>query len=63
MRLLRVVIILFLYLDVTVAPGNFITYRTIGGILDYFIFMGHTPEMVIQQYTDVSGIRNTHLQC
>ena len=40
-------------LDVTVAPGNLITYRTIGGILDYFVFMGPTPENVIQQYTSV----------
>ena len=39
--------------DVTLAPGNLITYRTIGGILDYFVFMGPTPENVIQQYTSV----------
>ena len=32
-----------------------ITYRTIGGILDFFIFVGPTPENVVQQYTKVSS--------
>ncbi|KAH9504147.1 hypothetical protein Btru_065110, partial [Bulinus truncatus] len=32
-----------------------LTFRTIGGILDFYIFMGAKPEEVIQQYTDVIG--------
>lgn len=32
-----------------------ITYRTVGGILDFYIFLGPTPEQVTAQYTDVIG--------
>lgn len=32
-----------------------LTYRTIGGILDFYMVLGPTPEMVVQQYTAVSG--------
>eukprot|EP00775_Hariotina_reticulata_P010104 gene10104-10260_t len=32
-----------------------LTYRTIGGILDIYLFLGPTPEAVIQQYHQVIG--------
>ncbi|XP_059166951.1 probable maltase-glucoamylase 2 [Physella acuta] len=37
----------------TILPS--LTFRTIGGILDFYIFMGPDPEEVIQQYTGVIG--------
>ena len=44
-----------LLLDYTLLPYPGITYRTIGGGLDFFIFTGPTPESVVQQYTDIIG--------
>lgn len=36
-------------------PTPAITFRTIGGILDFYFFLGPTPKDVIEQYTDVVG--------
>uniref|UniRef100_A0A8D0F190 P-type domain-containing protein n=1 Tax=Strix occidentalis caurina TaxID=311401 RepID=A0A8D0F190_STROC len=33
-----------------VQPAPAVTYRTIGGILDFYIFLGDTPEQVVQEY-------------
>ncbi|KYO38599.1 hypothetical protein Y1Q_0023325 [Alligator mississippiensis] len=41
--------------DVTLSPNPALTFRTIGGILDFFVFLGPTPENVIQQYTEAIG--------
>ncbi|XP_076845359.1 maltase-glucoamylase isoform X2 [Brachyhypopomus gauderio] len=42
-------------MDVTLQPTPALTYRTIGGILDFYMVMGPTPELVVQQYTDMIG--------
>ncbi|NXB41294.1 SUIS protein, partial [Eulacestoma nigropectus] len=42
-------------LDVTLSPNPALTFRTIGGILDFYLFMGPTPENVVQQYTEAIG--------
>ncbi|XP_055348469.1 LOW QUALITY PROTEIN: maltase-glucoamylase-like [Paramacrobiotus metropolitanus] len=42
-------------MDYTLLPGKTITWRTVGGILDFYIFFGPTPEEVVQQYTNLVG--------
>ncbi len=43
------------YSDVTTMPNPGITLRTIGGMLEFFVFLGPQPETVVQQYTAVIG--------
>lgn len=39
--------------DIFIQPTPIITYRIIGGILDFYVFLGDTPEQVVQQYQEV----------
>ncbi|XP_060700892.1 lysosomal alpha-glucosidase-like [Hemiscyllium ocellatum] len=41
--------------DVLLQPTPALTWRTIGGILDFYIFLGPDPKTVIRQYMDVIG--------
>ncbi|KAM8798466.1 lysosomal alpha-glucosidase-like [Eudromia elegans] len=42
-------------MEVALQPAPALTWRTIGGILDFYIFLGPDPNMVIQQYQQVIG--------
>lgn len=43
----------FLPPDVDISPLPYVNFRTIGGILDFYFFLGPTPEDVVSQYTEV----------
>ncbi|XP_035210738.1 lysosomal alpha-glucosidase-like isoform X2 [Stegodyphus dumicola] len=42
-------------MDIILQPTPAITFRPIGGILDFFIMLGSSPEEVIQTYTGIIG--------
>ncbi|NXN60657.1 MGA protein, partial [Rynchops niger] len=42
-------------MDVTFQPTPALTYRTTGGILDFYLVLGPTPELVVQEYTALVG--------
>lgn len=42
------------FLDYAFTPLPMLIYRTIGGILDFYVFMGPEPENVVQQYHKVT---------
>ncbi|XP_062930555.1 lysosomal alpha-glucosidase-like [Mobula hypostoma] len=41
--------------DVLLQPSPALTWRTIGGIFDFYVFLGPNPKTVIRQYMDVIG--------
>lgn len=44
-----------LWSDVVLQPAPALTWRTIGGILDFYVFLGPDPGSVIEQYVEVIG--------
>lgn len=42
-------------MEIFIQPTPIVTYRVIGGILDFYIFLGDTPEQVVQQYQELVG--------
>ncbi len=44
-----------LFADVTLTPAPGMVYKTIGGVLDMYVFLGPEPNSVIEQYTKSIG--------
>uniref|UniRef100_A0A8B9UBH1 Lysosomal alpha-glucosidase n=1 Tax=Anas zonorhyncha TaxID=75864 RepID=A0A8B9UBH1_9AVES len=42
-------------MDVVLQPSPALTWRTTGGILDFYVFLGPDPKSVVRQYLDVVG--------
>lgn len=42
-------------MEIILQPAPAITYRTVGGILNFFIFLGPKPSDVVSQYTGLIG--------
>ncbi|RXN19989.1 lysosomal alpha-glucosidase [Labeo rohita] len=42
-------------MEVFLQPGPALTWVTVGGILDFYIFLGPSPQSVVQQYHEVIG--------
>lgn len=42
-----------MFVEVTLQPAPAVTYRTIGGVLDFYILLGDTPEAIVQEFTQV----------
>ncbi|XP_031454781.1 lysosomal alpha-glucosidase [Phasianus colchicus] len=42
-------------MDVLLQPSPALTWRTTGGILDFYVFLGPDPQNVVRQYLDVIG--------
>lgn len=45
-------------LEVSLQPTPALTWVTIGGVLDLYIFLGPDPECVIRQYWQVIGMHS-----
>lgn len=43
-------------MDVLLQPAPALTWRTTGGILDFYVFLGPDPKAVIRQYQEVIGL-------
>lgn len=43
-------------MDIITQPLPAITYRTIGGVLDFFLFLGPTAEETLEQYHNLIGL-------
>ena len=44
-------------MEVDLQPLPALTYTTLGGIIDLYVFTGPTVENVVEQYWDVIGVK------
>ena len=43
-------------MDIVLSPAPAITYRTIGGLLEFFVYLGPSPDAVVQQHVQTVGL-------
>ncbi|XP_040291053.1 lysosomal alpha-glucosidase-like [Bufo bufo] len=43
-------------MDIILQPAPALTWRTTGGILDFYVFLGPEPQTVLKQYQEVVGL-------
>ena len=41
--------------EIRVQPNPAITFITIGGIIDFYLYLGPSPQEVVSQHTDIIG--------
>ena len=51
--LIKYLNLIYLWKEFYLTPFPSLTYRTIGGILDMYIFMGPTPVQALEQFQQV----------
>ena len=44
-------------MEVDLQPLPALTYTTLGGIIDLYVFTGPTVENVVEQYWDIIGVK------
>lgn len=49
------IVFYFLSVEVDLQPLPALTFRTIGGVIDMYVFTGPSQESVVQQFTEVVG--------
>lgn len=45
----------YLFIEVILQPTPALTFRSLGGVFDFYFFLGPSPDKVIEQYSEVIG--------
>ena len=42
-------------MDINIQPAPALTFMTIGGVIDFYIYLGPSPQEIVSQHTEVVG--------